>query len=47
MEVEWLIGLHTQNIVAYLSIVTTQHKIRKRRVRHSLMSAKVRGREEA
>ena len=38
---EWLIGVHTQNIL-YLSIVTTQHSIRQRRVRRLLMRVKAR-----
>ena len=36
---EWLIGEHTQNVL-YLSIVTTQHSIRQRRVRRLLMRVK-------
>ena len=36
---EWLIGANTQNI-PYLSIIATQHKTRKRRVRRLLMRVK-------
>ena len=38
---EWLIGANTQNM-PYLSIVTTQHKRRQRRVRHLLIRIKAR-----
>ena len=38
---EWLIGVHIQNII-YLSIVTTQHKTRERRVRCLLVRIKAR-----
>ena len=38
---EWLIGANIQN-EPYLSIVTTQHKTRQRRVRCLLMRGKVR-----
>ena len=43
---EWLIGVNTQNVL-YLSVVATQHKTRKRFVRHLLMRAKARRRAEA
>ena len=43
---EWLIGVNTQNVL-YLSIAATQHKTRKRFVRHLLMRAKPRRRVEA
>ena len=36
---EWLIGANTQNLL-YLSIVTTQHRTRQRRVRRVLIMGK-------
>ena len=43
---EWLIGGNTQN-KPYLSVVSTPHKTRQRRVRHLLMGVNARRRAGA
>ena len=46
MKGKWLLGVHTQNVL-YLSILTTQHKTRQRRVKRLLINVKARRRAGA